>query len=267
MSSKDRVEAETLKAGRLAEPLTARSLGRAGNNRPIGLRPAGMLRDGSLRTVDERRKTPELSPRPQVRAVAACCPLVLGGDHPLVLAGLRALLAKEPGLRVVGEVAGSAAAFHAAEMAEGVLVLVARRWSDSLAEGLTGLRARAPEVRVVLITAEVDRDGMRQFLVGGGRAALSLDAPVDEVLTSIRIARPAISAGWDIEQLSLSERESLVLRRKANGYANKSIASELVISVKTVETYYTRGMEKLGLKSRVKMLQYGVVHGWIDASH
>lgn len=54
-----------------------------------------------------------------------------------------------------------------------------------------------------------------------------------------------------------------MLRRKVQGLSNKAIAADLGISVKTVETYQSRGMEKLGLQGRAEMLRYAVRHGWL----
>jgi DNA-binding NarL/FixJ family response regulator len=61
----------------------------------------------------------------------------------------------------------------------------------------------------------------------------------------------------------LSGREQEVLRLLAQGYSNKEIAARLEISVKTVETYKARSMEKLGLGSRVDLVRYAVQQGWL----
>ena len=66
-------------------------------------------------------------------------------------------------------------------------------------------------------------------------------------------------------EAGLSGREALVLRRKVHGHTNKAIAAELGLSVKTVETYYTRAKEKLGLQNRSQVLHYALDHGWIAA--
>jgi DNA-binding NarL/FixJ family response regulator len=61
----------------------------------------------------------------------------------------------------------------------------------------------------------------------------------------------------------LSEREADVLRLIAQGYSNKEIATQLNLSIKTVETYKTRAMEKLHLGSRVGIVRYAVRQGWL----
>ena len=61
----------------------------------------------------------------------------------------------------------------------------------------------------------------------------------------------------------LSEREAEVARLTAAGHSNKEIAARLDLSVKTVETYRARSLEKLGLKSRAELVRYAVQQGWL----
>ena len=65
---------------------------------------------------------------------------------------------------------------------------------------------------------------------------------------------------------SLSEREKQVLRLVALGYTNKQIANRLYLSVKTVETYRARVMEKLHLKTRAALVRYSLQKGLLDIS-
>jgi len=65
------------------------------------------------------------------------------------------------------------------------------------------------------------------------------------------------------DAVALSERESTVLRQIAEGHSNKDIAKQLGLSVKTVETYKARSMEKLGLHSRVDIVRYAAGRGWL----
>ena len=62
----------------------------------------------------------------------------------------------------------------------------------------------------------------------------------------------------------LSDREAEVVRLIAAGYSNKEIASRLSLSVKTVETYKARSMEKLGLDSRADLVRYALQRGWLQ---
>ncbi len=62
----------------------------------------------------------------------------------------------------------------------------------------------------------------------------------------------------------LSERETAVVRLLALGYTNKEIATQLGLSVKTVDTYKGRAMEKLGLFSRAALVRYALHRHWLD---
>jgi DNA-binding NarL/FixJ family response regulator len=63
--------------------------------------------------------------------------------------------------------------------------------------------------------------------------------------------------------VELSERETDVLRLIANGHSNKEISARLAISVKTIETYKARAMEKLGFKTRVDVVRHAASKGWL----
>ena len=63
--------------------------------------------------------------------------------------------------------------------------------------------------------------------------------------------------------ISLSPRESLVLRYSAWGFSNKAISERLRISIKTVEAHKTNGMRKLRLPGRVALIRYAVATGWL----
>jgi len=62
----------------------------------------------------------------------------------------------------------------------------------------------------------------------------------------------------------LSERETEVLRLIAWGYSNKEIANRLNLSVKTIESHKANAMKKLGMSSRIDIVRYAVVQGWMD---
>jgi DNA-binding CsgD family transcriptional regulator len=62
----------------------------------------------------------------------------------------------------------------------------------------------------------------------------------------------------------LTDREGDVLKLVALGYTNKEIARRLDIGVKSVETYKSRGVDKLGLKTRAALVRYASVQGWLS---
>jgi DNA-binding NarL/FixJ family response regulator len=205
--------------------------------------------------------------------------IVLADDHPVLRSGLRALLADEPDIAVVGEAAdGPAALALTAELLPDVLVL------DVSIPGLTGVqvgervRAECPTVRVVALSAHEERTYVHRMLgAGAGGYVLKRSAP-DELVRAVRavaaggtyldpgVAGLVVNAPAEPAGGELSEREAEVVRQIALGYSNKEIAARLKLSVKTVETYKARSLEKLGLHSRVDLVRYALDRGWLVSS-
>ncbi len=69
-----------------------------------------------------------------------------------------------------------------------------------------------------------------------------------------------------VSGVELSQREADVVRLLAAGHTNKEMASKLAISIKTVETYKIRAMEKLGCRTRVEIVRYAAAKGWLHDS-
>ena len=63
---------------------------------------------------------------------------------------------------------------------------------------------------------------------------------------------------------AVSERESEVLRFIAWGYSNKEIAGRLDLSVKTVEAHKSNAMRKLNMRSRIDIVRYAILQGWLE---
>jgi DNA-binding NarL/FixJ family response regulator len=205
--------------------------------------------------------------------------VLLADDHEVVRAGLRALFEPHEDVEVVAEAGdGEEAVRLAAERAPDVAVL------DFAMPGLNGaaaagrLREAAPAARALILSAYEDPAFVRQVIHAGARGYVLKRAAAEELVQAVR----AVAAGGAYldpglaAQLAdppeeqrgpradiLSERERDVLKMLAVGYTNKEIGVRLRISVKTVETYKTRGMEKLGLDSRVDLVRYAAHHGWL----
>lgn len=209
--------------------------------------------------------------------------VLMADDHPIVLAGMKALVASDPDLEVVGDARDGRTALQLAkELAPDVVVLdIAMPGMNGLEVALA-LRAEAPNVRIIMLTVHEDRAYLRQLLEAGVSAYLLKRSAADELVRAIHAVAagglyldPAI-AGKVVggvargapkrhlgDPVELSEREAEVLRLVAEGHSSKEISGVLAISVKTVETYKARAMEKLGFKSRVDVVRYAASRGWL----
>ncbi|HXF64222.1 MAG TPA: response regulator transcription factor [Caldilineaceae bacterium] len=214
--------------------------------------------------------------------------IVVADDHAVLRAGLMALLNDEPDMEVVGEASDGAAALRVVQAVRPDVVLLDINMPGMNGlEALEGLRRTAPDSRVLVLTMHDDETYLRQVLASGGSGYVLKQAADKELLSAIRtvhsggtflhpahaqalLAPPGSqqpAAGAQEQQLAqLSEREREVLRLIALGYSNKEIAEMLFLSVKTVETYKARVMEKLGLTTRAALVRFALQHGLLDDS-
>jgi two-component system response regulator NreC len=210
--------------------------------------------------------------------------LLVADDHPVVRAGLRMLLAAQPDMEVVGEaVDGKTAVARALELEPDVVVM------DLAMGGMDGLAAtreivnRLPHTKIVVLTMHDNEEYLRQALDAGATGYVLKEAVDTEIAVAIRVVQrgevflypsftrvllgdliQAEEADDRFEQNGyelLSEREKEVLRLVALGDTNREIAERLFLSVRTVETYRARLMEKLNLKSRGELVRYALRKG------
>lgn len=209
--------------------------------------------------------------------------ILMADDHPIVLAGLKALVQGDPGLQIVGEARdGRTARKLASSLRPDVVVLDISLPEMNGAEVARALLAEQPECRILVLTVHEDRATLRQLLDLGVAGYLVKRSAADELLRAIHavaaggtyldpsIAGKIVGAGASGSSRSqggpnveLSERETDVLRLIANGHSNKEISTRLAISVKTIETYKARAMEKLGFKTRVDVVRHAASKGWL----
>jgi len=204
-------------------------------------------------------------------------------DHPVVLAGLKALVGADPDFVIVGEARdGRTALRMAVQLVPDVVVMDISLPEMNGIELAAALRAERPECRVLVLTVHEERAYLRQVIELGVGGYLLKRSAADELPRAIHAVAaggmyldPAI-AGKVVGRLApgaaqpqagqaadLSERETDVLRLIAGGHSNKAISARLNISVKTVETYKARAMEKLGFHSRVDVVRYAAEQGWL----
>jgi DNA-binding NarL/FixJ family response regulator len=205
----------------------------------------------------------------------------LADDHPVVLAGVKALVTADNSLQVIGEAAdGRTALRMAAELNPDIVIL------DISMPGLNGVKvaelllAACPKCKILALTVHEDRGYLRQLLELGVAGYMLKRSAAEELVRAIwAIAKgglyldPAVAGkamGAPLPRntradpaADLSDREIEVLRLTASGHSNKSMAADLRIGVKTVETYKARAMEKLGFQTRVELVRYAVSKGWL----
>lgn len=207
-------------------------------------------------------------------------------DHPVVLAGLKALVEADPDFCIVGEARDGRNGLRLArQLLPQVVVLDVSMPEMNGLEVAAALLAEQPECRVLVLTVHEDRAYLRQLMEAGVSGYLLKRSASDELIRALHavvaggiyldpavagkvVGRPgrAPSQAQPGRASELSERENDVLRLVAGGHSNKEISARLNISVKTVETYKARAMEKLGYRSRVELVRYAAEQGWLHSS-
>ena len=219
---------------------------------------------------------------PVMRAAVAKLRVLLADDHAVVREGLKALINGHLDMEVVGEAAdGSSACAKATALCPDIVVMDVSMPFVNGVEATREVRRLRPEIKVLALTVHEERSYLRELMEAGAAGfVLKRSAPEDLVHALRVVARgdvyldPSVTAVvlgklsrtrvQDGPHQELSERETEVLQLIARGHSNKEIADRLKISVKTVETYKARSMEKLGLTGRADIVRFAVHQGWLQ---
>lgn len=213
--------------------------------------------------------------------------VLLVDDHAMLRAGLRLLIGGQHDMSVVGDVGTLRDAIEAAaKLQPAVIVLDLSMPGGSGVAGVQRLREVAPAARILVLTMHDDPAYVRSAMAMGASGYVVKSAADTELLTAIRaVARGRVfvdiqsqgplesvfGARASKEQgqapiLTLSDREREVLTEVAKGYTNQQIADRIGLSVKTVESYRARSMQKLGLKDRADLVRLAVEAGLISGT-
>lgn len=192
--------------------------------------------------------------------------VLVADDHPIVRAGVVALLESAAGMEVVAAVADGAAAVAEARRCEPDVVLMDLRMPGmSGVDATAAITAALPNTRVVVLTTYETDDAILDAITAGARGYLLKAAPEQEILAGVRsvaagatVLAPAIAAALargvhrDRSAPKLSPRELEVLELVADGESNPGIARRLHLSEATVKTHLLHIFEKLEVADRTR---------------
>ena len=211
--------------------------------------------------------------------------VVVVDDHTLIRQGIVGLLNSQPDIEVVGEAGDGHEALAAAiELAPDVLLM------DISMPGMSGLaataevKARCPDVHVLILTIHDREDYLFQALRAGASGYVLKGADVQDLLAAVRSAYrgqvylyPSIAGALVADHLrrarsgedratdgGLSDREREILQLIAQGKTTAQIATELFLSPHTVQSHRDHIMAKLDLHSKAALIKYAITKGLID---
>jgi len=211
--------------------------------------------------------------------------IVLVEDHTILREGLRALLTADPNFEIIGEAADGRAAVRFVEKQTPDLILM-----DLSMPRMTGMDAireikkRYPQTKIIALTVHKTEEYLRTTLQAGADGYVLKDATHEELMMAIQSVlkgktylSPGVSGkvieGY-LEGLEsqvplstlglLSQREREVLKLIAEGYKNKEIATDLCISLKTVEKHRANLMKKLDLHNAAALTAYAIEQGLVE---
>mgnify|MGYP003366889956 CR=1 FL=1 len=208
--------------------------------------------------------------------------VVLVDDHVLIRKGIGLLLGQYTDVEVVGEASDGAEAIQLAHtlMPDCIFMDV------SIPNGLDGFSAAAeikktfPEMKVIMLTMHNEIGYIKRAIdvkADGYILKNSQGNEMYEAIQQVMRGQTYYDVGLPKEQLDklfsqkssrtkelLSTREQEIVRLTILGFTNQEIASQLFISVKTVENHKSNIMQKLELKSKAELVQYGLTNGYIN---
>ena len=209
--------------------------------------------------------------------------IFLAEDHALVREGLRLLIDGQTDMEVVGEAEdGRTSVERARSVTPDVAVvdMVLPDWNGAVVT--ERMLSEIPGIHILALTVRQDLVYVRQMMSAGANGYVSkLSKPV-EFLQAIRtvaaggihidsrVAHRTLGTDClngipssDAPRPILTEREIHLIKYIARGYSNKEISEFLDVTVKSVETYKTRVMEKLRFRTRVQLIQFAIHQGWL----
>ena len=207
--------------------------------------------------------------------------ILIADDHAIVRAGLKQFIADQLDLEVAGEAATGAETIALVRTQEFDIVLLDISMPDKNGiDTLKSIKHIKPELPVLILSAHAEEQYAVNLLRAGASGYINKETASTQLVGAVRTAvqgrkyvsptlaqvlAEGISGNGD-EPLhgSLSQREFQIFCKLAGGQAVSQIADELHLSVKTVSTYRTRVLEKMGMKSNADLTYYAVKNGLID---
>jgi len=203
--------------------------------------------------------------------------VLLADDVQILRAGLRAVLAQDPEINVVGEAGNGKEAFDMAVRLQPDVVLMDMRMPDfDGGYGTRQIKEKLDNVKVLVLTTFDDKETVEKAMASGADGYILKEMDNSQILNSIRavagginvfcdnifrsIKESSSSSVQDPKNFDLTEREIDFIKLICEGCDNKEIASKLFLAEGTVRNGISRLLEKLKLKDRTQLAVFAIKH-------
>jgi two-component system response regulator NreC len=210
--------------------------------------------------------------------------ILIADDHGVIRAGLRALLAGYSDLNVVGEASdGSEVLGKAIELKPDIVLMDLSMPNMGGIDATRLLVQREPNVRILILTVHEDESLLKEVIRAGASGYVVKRAAQEDLIHAIRVVargdlyvhptmtralftEPSLASAPKVSEIeTLTMREIDVLQLLAKGHTNRQIAEQLNLSPRTVEGHRANLSSKLGLHSRVELVEYAEKHGLLKS--
>lgn len=210
--------------------------------------------------------------------------VLIADDHAILRSGLRMLIDAQPDMSIVAEAANGTEAIRLARDVKPDVVIL----DVTMAEGgglnaISEILKNHASTRILMLTMHEEAAYLRTALAAGASGYVlkkSLDADLLSAIRAVSRGRTYVDSQLAATLIQhaipqrdrepgnpadvLSDREVQVLKLVAEGFSSREIAEQILVGVKTVETYRGRFAEKLGLKSRADVVRYALEIGLLS---
>lgn len=220
----------------------------------------------------------------QATTAAAKTRILLAEDHGTVREGIKLLVNAQPDMEVVGEAGNGVVLLEEAQRLHPDMVVMDISMPEMNGLAATKkLRRLTSRIKILTLTRHTDVGYLQQLIKAGVNGYVLKQSAPTELIRAIR----TVNEGKSYIDTALTEkvmgaylgradalrgdkageitgREAEILRLVAWGHSNKEIAAHLDLSVKTVEAHKTNTMKKLGMTSRIDIVRYALLQGWLQ---
>ncbi|OIJ12539.1 DNA-binding response regulator [Anaerobacillus alkalilacustris] len=216
--------------------------------------------------------------------------IMLADDHPVFRSGLKNIILTEKDFEIVAEAENGNIAIEKAEKyTPDIIIMDINMPQKDGIEATKIIKEKVPDTKILILTMYSDEAYLKEGLNAGASGYVLKRAVDTELIAAVQTvlrgehyiyptlipslyAKPNESeqeseqeseVGSEVDLLSPRERE--VLKYIALGYTQKEISTELFISIKTVDTYKARIMEKIDAKKKSNLVRYALKHGIISS--